>query len=470
MDITDIYCSDICLVEHSYGYGDNSTEYMLSDTQVVSLEGRLDEGDFDTDKDEVSDRDEIGVEEEVNISRLLEAYIKYNELPQEEADKLRATPTVKMYNYISNPVLPDSDFDGRDDRRDRARALDNSYTFDMDTLNNEQIHFDFNMDYRYFFMDSTKYYPELSDMSLALSNMIGKHKGISDKHFKNRNKEEEYSGTGISSYLWYIGQEDIEERNTGVVPYTISHREVFLRKGKVNHKLRNVITIVIGEDERYKGMLSANIDGSYNENGDYEEYHHVGFDIEANKIVEDIEEYIDNQYGTKVFWITGFGSGGSIANLVAQKLTKKKGVNNVYAYTFESFATINANNIEDINNFDYSRYMNIFNIENDDDLMIKLLDRDIGWYKYGRSVRGNAAQLNTKISSILGENYVGHSGKKQYMGSPNAVKKVLNNILDIVKRIFNNVANTISGLVSGFTDTAPTTYENQGPGSQQYQI
>ena len=78
LDITDIYASDICLVEHSYGNGDNSTEYMLSDTQVVSLEGRLDEGDFDTDRDSVFDRDEMGVEEEVNISQLLEAYIRYN--------------------------------------------------------------------------------------------------------------------------------------------------------------------------------------------------------------------------------------------------------------------------------------------------------------------------------------------------------------------------------------------------------
>ena len=77
LDITDIYASDICLVEHSYGY--NSTEYMLSDTQVVSLEGKLDEGEFDTDRDEVFDREEIGIEEEVNISRLLEAYIRYNE-------------------------------------------------------------------------------------------------------------------------------------------------------------------------------------------------------------------------------------------------------------------------------------------------------------------------------------------------------------------------------------------------------
>ena len=44
LDITDIYASDICLVEHSYGY--NSTEVILSDTQVVSLEGNLEEGDL----------------------------------------------------------------------------------------------------------------------------------------------------------------------------------------------------------------------------------------------------------------------------------------------------------------------------------------------------------------------------------------------------------------------------------------
>ena len=465
LDITDIYASDICLVEHSYGYGENSTEYILSDTQVVSLEGRLEEGDFDTDKDEVSDREELGTLEEVNISRLLEAYIKYNELDQEEADKLRATPTVKMYNYISNPVLPDSDFDGRDDRRDRARALYNDYTFDMDTLNNKQIHFDFNMDYRYFFMDSSAYYPELSDMSIALSNMIGTHKGISDKHFKNRNKEEEYSETGISSYLWYIGQEDIEERNTGVVPYTISHREVFLQKRKVNHKLRNIITIVIGEDERYKGMLSANIDGTYNEDGEYEGYHHVGFDIEANKIVEDIDEYTSNQYGTKVFWITGFGSGGSIANLVAQKLTKKKGASNVYAYTFDAIATINSKNIEDTNKFNYSIYRNIFNVINDDNILTKLLDSDIGWYRYGRTVSGSAGVMAKKTKEILGSNYKkGVKGSNgHYRGNSGAVIKVINNILKKVKEVIDSIVGVIDDIVAGFTNTEPIVYEHSGP-------
>ena len=264
-----------------------------------------------------------------------------------------------MYAYKSNPVLPDSDFDGRDDKRDRTRALMNDYTFDMDTLNNDDIHFDFTMDYRYFFMDSSYYYYELSDMSLALSNMIGDNKHGGMKSYFNRNPLESNGyGTGINSYMWYTGFEDIEERNTGEVPYAIGHRDVFLRRGKVNHKLRNLITIVIGEDERYKNEISANLES--------DGYHHTGFDIEADKIVEDIDEYINNQSGSKVYWITGFGSGGSIANLVGQKLTDKRGVENVYCYTFESYPTINANNLQNNNNTRFSRYTNIFNILNED--------------------------------------------------------------------------------------------------------
>ena len=353
-----------------------------------------------------------------------------------------------MYAYKSNPVLPDSDFDGRDDKRDRTRALMNDYTFDMDTLNNDDIHFDFTMDYRYFFMDSSYYYYELSDMSLALSNMIGDNKHGGMKSYFNRNPLESNGyGTGINSYMWYTGFEDIEERNTGEVPYAIGHRDVFLRRGKVNHKLRNLITIVIGEDERYKNEITANLEG--------DGYHHTGFDIEADKIVEDIDEYINNQSGSKVYWITGFGSGGSIANLVGQKLTDKKGVENVYCYTFESYPTINANNLQNNNNTRFSRYTNIFNILNDDNPLTKILDGSVGWYRYGRNVTGSAASVFNKkgVKSILGSNYVGHNGKAEYKGNPNIAQRILNGIIDTIKDLVRNFVDGLSHLVSGFTNT-----------------
>ena len=138
IELTDIYASDICLVEHSYGY--DSSEVMLADTQVVSLDFPIDDSGYDTDRDGISDKEELGNLEEVDISKLLEVYIEYNEIPEAEADKLRKDTKVKMYNYISNPTLPDSDFDGRDDLRD-GKKLDNNYEIDMDTLNNELIRF-----------------------------------------------------------------------------------------------------------------------------------------------------------------------------------------------------------------------------------------------------------------------------------------------------------------------------------------
>ena len=367
-----------------------------------------------------------------------------------------------MYAYKSNPVLPDSDFDGRDDTRDRARALLNDYTFEMDTLNNNGIHFDFTMDYRYFFMDSSYYYYELSDMSLALSNMIGDNKHGGMKSYFNRNPLESNGyGTGINSYMWYTGFEDIEERNTGEVPYAIGHRDVFLRRGKVNHKLRNLITIVIGEDERYKNAITANLES--------DGYHHTGFDIEADKIVEEIDEYINRQSGSKVYWITGFGSGGSIANLVGQKLTDKKGVENVYCYTFESYPTINANNLQSNNNTRFSRYTNIFNILNDDNPLTKILDGSVGWYRYGRNVTGSAASVFDKkgVKSILGSNYIGHNGYAEYKGNPSIARRILDGIINVIKDLVRNFVDGLSHLVSGFTNTEPYEQTYRAPFESQ---
>ena len=176
-------------------------------------------------------------------------------------DKLRATPTVKMYNYISNPVLPDSDFDGRDDRRDRARALDNSYKMTMDTDVVEDAKYDLNVDYRYFFMDNTKYYPELSDMAVTLANMVTR-KGWQNKNWNN--KTENLNGTDIQSFMYHYGNEDIEVHDmsnyysdANVCRYAIGQHDVFLRKGRVNNKVRNVITVAIGEIPEKTAELTA---------------------------------------------------------------------------------------------------------------------------------------------------------------------------------------------------------------------
>ncbi|MBR4313772.1 MAG: hypothetical protein IKP66_02565, partial [Lachnospiraceae bacterium] len=385
LDITDIYASDICLVEHSYGYGDYTTEVMLSDTQVVSLEAPIEEGYIDTDRDGVFDTDELGTLEEVNISKLIEAYIDYNELPEEEANKLRENPTVKMYNYISNPTLPDTDFDGRGDLRDRYRALDNSYEMTFDTEAVDSATYDLNIDYRYFYMDNSKYYAELSDMAVVLSNMATKKKGES-KNWEN--KTEGLSGKDIYSLMYHYGNEDIEVHDmrnyyndSNVCRYAIGQHDTVLYLGRTSNKVRNVITVAIGELPDKTAELTANLYGLLGSNEEYEEYHHIGYDITANRIYEYILKYIDKYNNNqKVFFITGAKSAGGVANLLSKKLIDKFGSSSVYGYTFNAVSSINGNMIPEGKKIPNLKYKSIMNVYNDDEIMTMFTSEETNMY------------------------------------------------------------------------------------------
>ena len=52
-----------------------------------------------------------------------------------------------MWEYKSNPALPDTDFDGRNDNLDINRSLENRQEGKMSTLNYEEAKFNFNQDY-----------------------------------------------------------------------------------------------------------------------------------------------------------------------------------------------------------------------------------------------------------------------------------------------------------------------------------
>ena len=311
-DITDIYACIVNLVEHSYGY--DSCEILLTDTQVVHLMAPLADGDYDTDQDNLLDKQELDHEENVNISNLLEEYINYNRLPEEEANKLRADPYIKMWAYKSNPALPDTDFDGRNDDFDIHKPLENRQSGKMSTLNYDEVNFDYNQDYRYFFMPSTNYYYDLSEMSMVLANMVNKKSGINrrwskDTLYVNRiadgsgiietgKHRERYDTNGIIGYMNYIGLEDIEERDmshtnsdSNVCRYAVGHRDVVYALGRTQNVVRNVIAITIGDIEAKAAELYANFDGHIGREGSNTEYHHIGFDIAANRILETLERY-----------------------------------------------------------------------------------------------------------------------------------------------------------------------------------
>lgn len=258
-DITDIYACDMDVVSHTYGY-DSSNIILLADTQVVQLNDSYGE-DCDTDQDGILDYLEAHTPEEVDITNFLKEYCKYNKYtPEEAAEMLEKNSKIVMYNYSSNPALPDSDFDGRNDLRD-GRQLDNKYKCIVETSNYNNIEIEFNQDYRYFFMDSTKYYPELAEMGMSLANMAYKKyvnfpfSNIKTyKTWKNTNQRDNTTKKNISEYMWYFGLESLYEHLVDYnsleyydVPYVIVQHDTIALLGKVNNLERNVITLVIGD-------------------------------------------------------------------------------------------------------------------------------------------------------------------------------------------------------------------------------
>ena len=137
-------------------------------------------------------------------------------------------------------------------------------------------------------------------------------------------------------------------------------------------------------------------------------YHHAGFDIVSNRILEIVREYMDKEaedmFDDYCFWVTGHSMGGGVANIVSAELLHSwNGINsrtdNVYCYTFAAPNTfyLTDNKYERDNrgiegkkitgNYREPhgvKYRCIFNIVNDDDFVPEVPMKDCNWTKYGR--------------------------------------------------------------------------------------
>ena len=141
-------------------------------------------------------------------------------------------------------------------------------------------------------------------------------------------------------------------------------------------------------------------------------YYHIGFDIVANRILETLERYAsryDPRY-QKVYWITGEAGGGSVANLLAQKMIKKCGNQHIYCYTFQALNTINCNNIPAVQRISNEPYGSIFNLYNDDNELIKLYSNDNNFYKYG--INKHVAVSSSDEYIVLWQNATGEKYNK----------------------------------------------------------
>ena len=180
------------------------------------------------------------------------------------------------------------------------------------------------------------------------------------------------------------------------------------------------------------------------------DYHHAGFDIVSNRILEIVKEYYyevekhfdddielfdgeENKYvdGGVCYWITGHSMGAGVANLVASSLICSGNIesisgiggneNNVYCYTFASPNTfyLTDNTYERDSHVipgkkvtgDYRephgvKYRCIFNIVNDDDFVTKVPMKECNWTRYGRVAELSIeADLTHRYVRELGQGY-----------------------------------------------------------------
>lgn len=133
------------------------------------------------------------------------------------------------------------------------------------------------------------------------------------------------------------------------------------------------------------------------------DYHHAGFDIISNRILEVLNDYIitysSNFKGDRCFWVTGHSMGAGVANLLSASLVYGEcggNADNVYCYTFASPNTFYRTDSH-YERPDYARpgenvtgtyaepkgvrYRCIFNIVNDDDFVPKLPMEKCEWIR-----------------------------------------------------------------------------------------
>ena len=113
----------------------------------------------------------------------------------------------RVYDYKSNPMLIDTDFDGFSDKKD-VNSIDNKLKGKVTNIGAVE----FNQDFRWFFTNANKYNDELCTMSLIVSALTNDNL-IFGENMKNTNEESFLADINISQYLNKIGFNEIKPKN-----------------------------------------------------------------------------------------------------------------------------------------------------------------------------------------------------------------------------------------------------------------
>ena len=379
----------------------NGEWVFLDDFQAIKLSDTLANAEFiDTDGDGYNDAKELGTSKEVNMeSYILRLLDKYS-VPH---DAYVGKKTLTVWEYISNPTLVDTDYDGIPDgtkdydgslveKPDTMPRRTKSFVTGLSTGKNSnqfkgtvtdhgyEIDVNFIVDYSLLFNDLSNYNRNLSKMGSIYS--IGAYNNdyyISSGANFTGNDEGLMKNFGMKNIIAYKVADDYTDDDLSEI--TIGHREVTYRG-----VTKDIILISVRGTDATIEEWSSNFDvGADTEeywdrdNSDWKEkQHHKGFDVAANRLDQKcIQQYIDSLDASiqKVIYITGHSRGAAIANILAAMY-----VDRGYATVAYTMATPNTTLKDNVDS-----YKTIFNVVNADDLVPQLPLDKWGYSKYGKT-------------------------------------------------------------------------------------
>ncbi len=150
-----------------------------------------------------------------------------------------------------------------------------------------------------------------------------------------------------------------------------------------NGKTKTILAVMIrgtnGTIQEWASNFGIGDISKFDETEDWQkDYHHIGFDVAANRIMREVDAYVD-EHGLNpeeiTYWITGHSRGAGIANIIGANY--EDAGRETYVYGFATPNTTLADNTSD--------YKSIFNIVNGDDLVPTMPMEAWGYKKYGRT-------------------------------------------------------------------------------------
>ena len=387
----------------------------LNDYQLIKLGHPLDDSGYDTDSDNVSDKDELGTETNKNLSYYIDFVMKTYGLPPEDYDDIR---TIKVFDYISNPILEDTDFDGIKDNDDKGFERKNGFRGSMSSIAGTFKDISYVMDYRNFFKSNKNFNLDLANASLIFANSAYNcydfnYEKKSVRELKDLMIKHGFNKDTIEIHDLKTNYSDDHVTEVGIGKHTVKYHGL----------TQDVIGIFVRGTNDTVEEWSSNFD--IGNPSSWKEPHTKGFYIAAKRVLEKVDEYIENYVtdpANTVYWLTGHSRGAAISNIVSSELINRGKY--VYSYNFSTpNTTRNSNYCDEI-------YDSIFNINNSGDLVASV--PLIGWefQKYGKSMYYD---VNDDIKKI----WKSQTGKK-YKGPSTATIKL------VVSRLLNNCAPTLN--------------------------